>query len=119
MAYGGGTTHSRGSGSAIWRQIRAEKKRSSYVFWTIVLMSLLYLTGALVFGDMGYLKLRTLRARSAALKVQVASLKQKDARLKTSIKDYHDDEFYQEKLARELGMARKNEYIFIFNSPNR
>lgn len=100
--------------------MRAEKKRASYVFWTVVLLSLLYLAGALVFGDMGYLKLRTLKARSLALKTEVASLNQKDARLKASMKDYRDDEFYQEKLAREdLGLAKKNEYIFIFNSPDR
>lgn len=107
-------------GNAVWRQIRAEKKKSSYIFWTIMLLSLLYIAGALVFGDMGYLKLMTLKDRSRALSAQVAELKQKDNQVKTSMKNYSHDEYYQEKLAREdLGLAKKNEYIFIFNSPNR
>ncbi len=120
MGYSGGITGNRAGGNAIWRQIRAEKKKSGYVFWTVVLLSLLYLAGALVFGDMGYLKLRTLRTRTQALEARVANLKQKDTRLKTSMKDYRDDEFYQEKLAREdLGLAKKNEYIFIFNGTSQ
>ncbi len=123
MAYttGSGRTSGNGmGGNAVWRQIRAEKKKSGYVFWTVVLLSLLYITGALVFGDMGYLKLLTLKTRSRALQAQVSELKQQDARVKTSMKNYKDDEYYQEKLAREdLGLAKKNEYIFIFNGPNR
>lgn len=120
MVYSGAATGVGTGGNALWRQIRAEKKRSGYVFWTVVLLSLLYLAGALVFGDMGYLKLRTLRARSHALQAQVAGLRQEDAQMRTSMRDYRDDKFYQEKLAREdLGLAKKNEYIFIFNSPDR
>ena len=105
-------------GHALWRQVRAEKKRRDFVFWTAVLLCLAYLAMTLIFGDMGYLNLRTLEARSRALKVQVAEMKQENARIKASIERYRTGKFYQEKRARdELGMAKKNEYIFIFNGP--
>lgn len=107
-------------GDALWRQIRAERKRRDYVFWTVIVLCVIYLAVSLLFGDMGYLKLRTLKARSRALRAQVAELKQENARIKSSMDRFESDEFYQEKRAREeLGLAKKNELIFLFNSPNR
>ena len=108
------------AGHTLWRQVRAEKKKRDYVFWTVVLLFLLYLAMSLLFGDMGYLKLRTLDARARALKSQVAETSEENARIKASIARFKSDRFYQEKLARsELGMAKKNEYIFIFNGPDQ
>ncbi|MDA8087563.1 MAG: septum formation initiator family protein [Nitrospiraceae bacterium] len=107
-------------GDALWRQIRAEKKKRDYVFWTVIFLCILYLAVSLVFGDMGYLQLRTLRARSQALKARVAQLKQENDRVRDSIGRFQSDEFYQEKRAREeLGLAKKNELIFIFNGPSQ
>ncbi|MDA8388878.1 MAG: septum formation initiator family protein [Nitrospiraceae bacterium] len=107
-------------GDALWRQIRAERKRRDYVFWTVIVLCLAYLAMSLLFGDMGYLKLRTLEARGRALKGQVAAIKQENARIETAIERFGSDKFYQEKRARdELGMAKKNEYIFIFNGPDQ
>ena len=109
-----------GREKTLWRQIRAEKKKRDYVFWTVVLLFFAYLAMSLLFGNMGYLNLRTLEARRRALKSHVEAMKQENARIKASIERYQTDKFYQEKRARtELGMAKKNEYIFIFNGPGQ
>ncbi|MDA8170554.1 MAG: septum formation initiator family protein [Nitrospiraceae bacterium] len=120
---GGGPASSPGGaavGDALWRQIRAEKKKRDYVFWTFILLCIFYLAVSLVFGDMGYLRLRTLKARGRALKARVAEVRQENGRISASIKRFQGDEFYQEKRAREeLGLAKKNEFIFIFNGPEQ
>jgi cell division protein FtsB len=105
---------------ALWRQVRAEKKKRRHVFWTIALLSLAYMFAIFMFGDMGYIKYRKLRNMSRSMHAQIARLKDENARIKNLLEDYRKNDYLVEKHAREdYGLARKGEYIFLFEDEKK
>jgi len=105
---------------SLWRQVRAEKKRRNYVFWTITLLSLFYMFAVFMFGDMGYLNYRKLKGRSGSMKGQITDVRQENARMKALLENYRKNDYLMEKHAREeFGLARKDEYIFLFEEEKK
>lgn len=101
--------------NTLWRQVRAEKKKRSYVFWILALLSLFYLALTLLLGDMGYLKYRKLKKKGDALKAEIAQVRGENARLRALLEDFRKNDYYLEKHAREeFGLSKKDEYIFLF-----
>ncbi len=97
------------------RQVNAEIKKRRYIFYTLVLLSLLYISVSLVLGDTGLLSLRKLDARRAGLRAEIAAIKKENSALRDSLKTYKGNEFYMEKHAREdFGLSKPDEYIFIY-----
>jgi len=97
------------------RTVNAELKKRRYIFYTLVLLSLLYISISLVLGDTGLLSLRKLDARRAGLQAEITAIKRENAALGDSLRTYRGNEFYMEKHAREdFGLSRPDEYIFIY-----
>jgi cell division protein FtsB len=110
----------RGANMALWKQVRAEKKKREYVFWTLLLLSVAYLASALLFGDTGYLKYRALRAKSRELSAQITLARQENANIEKTLEDFKRNDFYMEKHAREdFGLSRPGEYIFLFQDDKK
>jgi len=105
---------------ALWRQVRAEKKKRNYVFWTVGLLSLFYMFAVLMFGDMGYLNYRNLKNKSRSMKARIAQVRQENTRMKAMLDNYRKNDYLVEKHAREeFGLAKKDEYIFLFQDEKK
>jgi cell division protein FtsB len=97
-------------------QVRAELKRRSYIFYTLLLLSLFYVGFNLVFGDMGIVRYMELKEKKAALEKDISRVMEDNEKLRAAIDSYSgDDDFYIEKHAREdFGLSGEDEYIFIY-----
>ena len=95
------------------KQVVAEIKKKRLVFLTIVVLSFLYLSISLVFGDMGLLRYAELNKIKTKLENQITAISGQNEQLKSQIKLLEEDPFYKEKLAREeFGLAKPDEFIF-------
>jgi cell division protein FtsB len=98
------------------KQVVAEIKKKRLVFLTIVVLSFVYLSISLVFGDMGLLRYAELNEIKTKLEHQITEISTQNGQLKTQIKLLEEDPFYKEKLAREeFGLAKPDEFIFHYD----
>jgi cell division protein FtsB len=96
-------------------QVRSELKRRNYIFYTLILLSLVYVGFNLVFGDMGLLRYQELKEKKVAIEKDISRLEEENKKLKASIDAYGEDNFYVEKHAREdFGLSGEDDYIFIY-----
>ena len=91
---------------------------SKLVPWLLVLLAVI--TGAfVVFGEEALGRLRTLRDTIAVQRERNQELQQVVDELRGRVAGLQHDDRVLEKAARnELGMAKPNEYIFIFDDEN-
>lgn len=98
------------------KQVNAEVKKRQMIFYTVIVLTLLYLSISLVFGDMGLLNYIELNRTRRNLDNQIAQLNSQNEALRAQLKALRDDPFYREKLAREeYGLSRPDEYIFQYD----
>ena len=98
------------------KQVISEIKKRRLIFFTVVLLSFLYLAISFAFGDMGFLRYKELRYKKAHLETQIHELSEENEHLRTQIKLIKEDPFYIEKHGREdLGLAKPDEYIFLYD----
>jgi len=98
------------------KQVNSEVKKKQMIFFTVVILSLLYLSISLVFGDMGLFKYRELNRTRTSLEKQIAQISNQNEQLRSQLKSLKNDPFYREKLAREeYGLSRPDEYIFQYD----
>jgi len=85
-------------------------------FWTTALsLTLLYLLGATLFGDMGILRYLQLNERRDAIQMELDAIMEQKMNIASRLDSLNSDNFYAEKHAREsFGMASEDEYIFIY-----
>jgi cell division protein FtsB len=96
-------------------QVRAEMKKRRLVFVTFVILSFIYLSISLLFGDMGLFTYVELNKTKKNLEKQVVEINRQNEEIKTQVKLLKEDPFYKEKLAREeFGLAKPDEYIFQY-----
>jgi cell division protein FtsB len=96
-------------------QVRAEMKKRRLVFVTFVILSFIYLSISLLFGDMGLFTYIELNKTKKNLEKQVVEINRQNEEIKTQVKLLKEDPFYKEKLAREeFGLAKSGEYIFQY-----
>lgn len=97
------------------KQVGAEIKIRRYVFYTLALLSLVYIGAAFLFSDTGMLRYLELRENRASLEKEINVIMDDTAMLKSSIEAMKENDFYLEKHAREdFGLAGPDEYIFIY-----
>jgi len=97
-------------------QVKAEMKKRRLIFLTFVVLSFVYLSINLVFGDMGLVRFSELNRTRADIEKQIADINKQNAQLKTQINLLKEDPFYREKFAREeYGLAKPDEYIFQYD----
>jgi cell division protein FtsB len=97
-------------------QVRAEMKKRRLVFVTFVILSFIYLSISLLFGDMGLFTYIGLNKTKKNLEKQVVEINRQNEEIKAQITLLKEDPFYKEKLAREeFGLAKPGEYIFQYD----
>ena len=98
------------------KQVLAEVRKKKLIFLTVVILSFVYLSVSLVFGDMGLLRYIELNRTKRNLEKQINEINAQNEQLRTQLKLLKEDSFYKEKLAREeYGLSKPNEYIFQYD----
>ena len=93
----------------------SEVRKRRLIFVTFVILSFIYLSISLIFGDMGLLKYIELNKTRKNMEKQLAEISRQNEQIRTQIKLLKEDPFYKEKLAREeFGLAKPDEYIFQY-----
>ncbi|MGD0281811.1 MAG: septum formation initiator family protein [Dissulfurispiraceae bacterium] len=102
------------------QQVTSERRRRNIIFFTLVTLSFFYITIALLFGKMGFLKYNELTKTKNRLNAEIVALEKGNAALKSHVTALKDDNYYIEKYAREeYGLAKPGEYIFQFKGDGR
>ncbi len=97
------------------KQVVSEVKKRRLIFFTFVVLSFLYLTTSLFFGDAGLLRYIELNRTKKNLEKQLIEINMQNEQIRTQIRLLKEDPFYKEKLAREeFGLAKPDEYIFKY-----
>ncbi len=98
------------------KQVLAEVRKKKLIFLTVVILSFIYLSISLVFGDMGLFRYLELNRTKTNLEKQIDEINTQNEQLRTQLKLLKEDPFYREKLAREeYGLSKPNEYIFQYD----
>ena len=98
------------------KQVLAEVRKKKLIFLTFVILSFIYLSISLVFGDMGLFRYVELNRTKKNLEKQIDEITTQNEQLRTQLKLLKEDPFYREKLAREeYGLSKPNEYIFQYD----
>ena len=98
------------------KQVSSEMRKRRLIFYTVMLLSFIYLSVSLIFGDMGVLKYRELSKKKTRLQMQIQEMEQENLHIRSQIKSFKEDPFYAEKHAREdFGLAKPDEYIFQYD----
>jgi cell division protein FtsB len=98
------------------KQVSSEMKKRKLIFYTVMLLSFVYLFVSLIFGDMGLLKYRELHKTKTRIQMQLHEIEQENLQIRSQIKSLKEDPFYAEKHAREdFGLAKPDEYIFQYD----
>jgi cell division protein FtsB len=98
------------------KQVNSEVKKRQMIFFTVILLTLLYLSISLIFGDMGLFKYLELNRTRASLEKQIGQISTQNEQLRSQLKSLRNDPFTREKLAREeYGLSRPDEYIFQYD----
>ncbi len=97
------------------KQVVSEVRKRRLILVTFVILSFIYLSISLIFGDMGLLKYIEMNKTRKNLEKELAEIGRQNEQIRTQIKLLKEDPFYKEKLAREeFGLARPDEYIFQY-----
>jgi len=97
------------------RQIENERRKRRMVTYTFLCLSCAYLFFNIFFDDMGFIKYMQLRQTEERLVMEIAALRQENARIEKEIEMLESNPFYIEKHAREnLNLAAPDEYIFLY-----
>ncbi len=98
------------------KQVLSEIRKRRLIFLTFIILSFIYLSISLIFGDMGLFKYIELNKTKQKLEQQVDDINRQNQQLKAQIKLLKEDPFYREKFAREeFGLAKPDEYIFQYD----
>jgi len=98
------------------KQVISEVRKKRLIFLTFVVLSFVYLSVSLVFGDMGLLRYLELNRTKKNLEGQLSEINRQNEQLRTQLKLLKEDPFSREKLAREeYGLSKPNEYIFKYD----
>ncbi|MFH1025741.1 MAG: septum formation initiator family protein [Nitrospirota bacterium] len=103
-------------GNLLRKQVTSELKKRRLIFFTLTLLSILYLIINVLFGDMGLIRYVELRKTKASLETQVKEIEQDNKKLRSQLKSIKEDPFIKEKHAREdYGLAKPDELIFQYD----
>lgn len=98
------------------KQVVSEVRKRRLVFFTIVLLSFIYLFINLTFGNMGILRYIELNKTKTRLETEIKEISEENKQLGLQIDLLKKDPFYLEKYAREdFGLAKPDEYIFQYD----
>lgn len=97
------------------KQVLSEVRKKRLIFFTITVLSFVYLSISLLFGDMGLFSYLELRNTRKDLERQVEDINRQNDQIRGQIKLLKEDPFYREKFAREeYGLSKPDEFIFNY-----
>jgi cell division protein FtsB len=97
------------------KQVSGELKLRRYILNTILILSLIYVFGSIIFSDMGILRYLEIQDNHEALARELNHIETQNDQISKSLRNYKTDTFYIEKYAREnYGMSKPEELIFIY-----
>ena len=98
------------------KQVASEIKIRRLIFYTVIVLSFIYLLISSIFTDMGLLKYMELYTKKTRLEAQVQEMQQENLQIRSQIKLLKEEPFFKEKYAREeFGLAKPDEYIFQYD----
>ncbi len=98
------------------KQVVSEVRKRRLVFFTIVLLSFIYLFINFTFGNMGLLRYIELNKTKTRLETEIKEISEENKQLGLQLDLLKKDPFYLEKYAREdFGLAKPDEYIFQYD----
>ncbi len=98
------------------KKVYNERKKKRLIFYTIIMLSFIYLFVSLLFGDMGIIRYTELIKKHNQLSAEIKGIELENKQYRTQIKLFKEDPFYIEKYAREeYGLAKPDEYIFQYD----
>lgn len=101
------------------QQVMMINRRKNIIFYSVVSFCIIYLICTLFFGDMGLIKYTKLTKTSLKLESEIKTLEDENRKIRSEVRALKDDPYFIEKYAREeFGLARKDEYIFLFKPSN-
>ncbi len=102
-------------GNLLRKQVSSEIRKRHIIFYTVTLLSILYIAVTMLFGDMGIIRYLELRNTKIRLEAQIREMEEDNAKLRAQLKAMEEDPFIKEKHAREnYGLARPDELIFQY-----
>lgn len=105
------------SNNLLRKQVISEIRKRKLVAITFTILTFVYLTISLVFGDMGLFRYIALEKTKDTLESEIIDINSENERIRTHIKLLKEDPFYREKIAREeFGLAKPDEYIFLYEN---
>ncbi|MEW6569924.1 MAG: septum formation initiator family protein [Nitrospirota bacterium] len=91
-------------------------RKRRLVFFTIVLLTFVYILVSLIFGEMGLLRYKELHNTKISMEREIKEIEKENEQLATHIRLLKEDPFFVEKHAREdFGLAKPDEYIFLYD----
>ena len=98
------------------KQVRSEVKKKRLIFITLMILSFIYLSISLIFGEMGVFRYMDLSRTRRNMEKELIEINKQNEQIRTQIKLLKEDPFYKEKFAREeFGLAKPDEYIFQYD----
>jgi cell division protein FtsB len=98
------------------KQVVSEVRKRRLVFFTIILLSFIYLFINFTFGNMGLLRYIEFNKTKTRLETEIKEISEENKQLGLQIDLLKKDPFYLEKYAREdFGLAKPDEYIFQYD----
>lgn len=103
-------------GNFLRKQVSAELRKRQIIFYTVTLLSILYVIIAILFSDMGIIRYLELHKTKTHLEAQIRNIEEDNAKLRAQLKEMQEDTFIKEKHAREnYGLAKPDELIFQYD----
>lgn len=104
------------SGNRLRKQVASEVKKRRLIFFTIILLSFIYLFINVIFGDMGLLRYKEINSKKARLESQIKEIEDDNKQLRSQIISIQQDPYFKEKHAREnYGLAKPGEIIIQYD----
>jgi len=95
-------------------QLEQKKKARRLIFYTVGILSIIYLTASLIIGDSGLIRYMRLRSMRNKMIAEINMIRKRNEDTKARLKRQENDEALIEELAREHGLAKEGELIFKF-----
>lgn len=101
--------------SELRRQVLSEIKRRRLIFFTIGILTIIYISILFVFSESGLIKYMEMKGKKARLEKEIRKIELMNSSLKRELQLLKENPFYIEKYAREeYRMAKPDEYIFTY-----
>jgi cell division protein FtsB len=96
------------------KQVDHRRKRRRLIFVTFGILSIIYLSFSLIFGESGLLRYLELKSTRDKLLAESNAIEKQNEEIKGLIETLENEPDLVEELAREYGLTKEGELIFKF-----